>query len=224
MKILCIADIHGDRESVLRLRRYAIANKFENVLILGDFPDYDTFRNREKSLEEVRFVLDSLSNFRVLAIPGNCDTPEILNLFDEYGVNLHENIAVFNDTTIIGLGGSAPTPFDTPFEMEEKEIYEKLEKLLNGIKTERVVLAVHNPPLNTECDIMTPGVHVGSKAIRDIIERFQPEILLSSHIHESGGSTDTIGKTKVVNVGPLTHEMFGILHLNKDIDIELSEL
>ncbi|OYT41904.1 MAG: metallophosphoesterase [Candidatus Altiarchaeales archaeon ex4484_43] len=224
MKILCIADIHGDRESLLRLKRYAIDSKFENILILGDFSNYDTFRNREKSLEEVRFVLDLLSNFRVLAIPGNCDTPETLNLFDEYGVNLHENSVVFNNSTIIGFGGSAPTPFDTPFEMEEKEIYEKLEKLLNGVKTERVVLVVHNPPLDTECDITRLGVHVGSKAVRDIVEKFQPEILLSSHIHESGGSTDTIGKTKVVNVGPLTHEMFGILHLNKDIDIELSEL
>jgi len=224
MKILCIADIHGAREAVLKLKRYAIDNKFENILILGDFPSYNAFRNREKSLDEVRFVLDLLSDFRILAIPGNCDTPEILNLFDEYGVNLHEKSVIFNSTTIVGFGGSVPTPFDTPFEMEEKEIYEKLERLLNGVKTERVVLAVHNPPLNTECDIATLGIHVGSKAVRDIAEKFQPEILLSSHIHESGGSTDTLGKTKVVNIGPLTHEMFGILYLNRDINIDLGDL
>lgn len=224
MKILCIADIHGDMEAVLRLKRYAKDNRFENILILGDFTGRNAFRNREKSLDEARSVLDLLSTFRILAIPGNCDTPEILKVFDEYNANLHGRNLVFDDTTVVGFGGSAPTPFDTPFEMEEQEIYEKLEELMNGVKTERVVLVVHNPPLNTECDITKLGVHVGSKSVRDIAEKFQPDLLLSSHIHESGGSMDVLRKTRVVNIGTLSQGRFGILYLNKDIDIDLGEL
>jgi Icc-related predicted phosphoesterase len=224
MEILCIADIHGDREVVLRLKDYAKDDGFENILILGDFPGYGKFRDREKSLDEVRIVLNLLSDFRVMAIPGNCDTPEVLSVFDEYGVNLHEKSIVFDGITISGFGAAAPTPYNTPFEIGEDLIYEKLEKLLKEVETERIILAVHNPPSNTDCDITRLGVHAGSKAVRDIVEKFQPDILLSSHIHESGGSIDALGKTKVVNIGSLSHGKFGILHLDKDLDIKLGEL
>jgi Icc-related predicted phosphoesterase len=224
MEIVCIADIHGDIEAVLRLKRYIRDNNLESILILGDFVGHGSFRSVEKSIDDVRSVLDLLLDFRILAIPGNCDAPEILGVFDEYGVNLHEKSIVLDKTTIVGFGGSAPTPFDTPFEMHEGEIYEKIERLLSAVKTERVVLAVHNPPLNTECDITRLGVHAGSSAIREIAEKFQPDTLLSSHIHEAGGSEDLMGKTRVANIGSLAQGRFGILCLNNGIDINLGGL
>ena len=38
MKILCIADIHGDIEGVRKAKEYAEKNGIKDVLILGDFP------------------------------------------------------------------------------------------------------------------------------------------------------------------------------------------
>ncbi len=224
VEFLCIADIHGGREAVLKLQRYAEDNSFENVLILGDFPGHGAFGDRERSLGEVRFVLDLLCDFRVLAIPGNCDSLEVLSVFDEYGVNLHEKSFVFDDTTLIGVGGSAPTPFDTPFEFDENILYGKLERQLKEAETEKIVLAVHGPPIDTVCDLTGSGVHVGSRAVRDAALKFQPDIILSSHIHESGGSMDALGRTRVVNIGPLYNKLFGILQLNGDITINLCEL
>jgi Icc-related predicted phosphoesterase len=63
------------------------------------------------------------------------------------------------------------------------------------------VLISHSPPFNTSCDILWDGKHVGSKPLRRYIDRYQPIVVLSGHIHESPG-TDTIGKTLVVNPGP----------------------
>jgi len=40
----------------------------------------------------------------------------------------------------------------------------------------------------------------GSKAVRDAIEKFHPDILIHSHIHEAGGIEEKIGKTQVINV------------------------
>lgn len=224
MRILCIADIHGQRGALLELKSYAVANGFRHILILGDFPSYHSFRNPERSRDEVGFVLDSLTDFEVLAIPGNCDQPATLDVFEEYGVNLHEKSIVFGDTTLVGLGGSSPTPFNSPFEMDEEVIYEKLERLLQGVNSEKTVVAVHNPPYDTKCDIRASGEHVGSRAVRAVLEKFQPDALLCSHIHESGGSTDKLGKTVIANIGSLLDRRMGVLHLEDGVDIKLGVL
>ncbi len=50
-------------------------------------------------------------------------------------------------------------------------------------------------------DQVSPGVHVGSKVIRQFIERRQPLICFTGHIHEGIG-IDHIGHTVVINAGP----------------------
>ena len=47
------------------------------------------------------------------------------------------------------------------------------------------VLVSHSPPRDTRCDLTAMGTHVGSRALRGYIERHQPPLLLSGHIHES---------------------------------------
>lgn len=67
------------------------------------------------------------------------------------------------------------------------------------------VLVSHSPPRDTACDAIATGVHVGSRAVRAHVERHQPPIVLSGHIHESprvtGAYRDTLGRTVVVNPG-----------------------
>ena len=64
---------------------------------------------------------------------------------------------------------------------------------------------LHSPPRDTACDVMRGGSHVGSRAIRAFIERDQPPLVLSGHIHESpsvsGQWRDRIGATVTVNPG-----------------------
>ena len=44
-------------------------------------------------------------------------------------------------------------------------------------------------------------VFPGSSGVRKAIEKFHPDILLCSHVHEAEGIEEKIGKTKVINVG-----------------------
>ncbi len=46
----------------------------------------------------------------------------------------------------------------------------------------------------------SPYEHVGSTAVRTIIERYQPLVAVHGHIHESSGK-DKIGKTECFNPG-----------------------
>jgi hypothetical protein len=69
----------------------------------------------------------------------------------------------------------------------------------------RTVYVVHSPPFGTACDRIHGGAHVGSRALRAFLERTQPPLSLSGHIHESptvsGRFHDAIGRTRVVNPG-----------------------
>jgi Icc-related predicted phosphoesterase len=224
MKILCIADIHGDEDSVRGMRDFVENNGIDLVLILGDFPGYGVFRNRELSMAGVKSILDIIRDLNLLAIPGNCDHPEILDLFNELGINLHERVKELNGIKMVGFGGSSTTPFDSPFEISEEEIYARLRDLMESVKEDRVILALHCPPGDTNCDMTGEGAHVGSGSIRRIIEEFQPTLTVCSHIHEAGGSLDWIGETRVANIGMLSQGNIGIIETDEGIDIELKNL
>jgi Icc-related predicted phosphoesterase len=67
------------------------------------------------------------------------------------------------------------------------------------------VAVIHTPPFGTKCDVLFDGRHVGSKAVRGWIEKYQPLMTLHGHIHESpkltGTFFDRIGATTVINPG-----------------------
>lgn len=137
-----------------------------------------------------------------LAVPGNCDPKPILEVLGRHGVNLHAKSVRLGDITFVGLGGSNLTPFNTPFELTEAEIKEELERLSSTVD-ESWVLVTHAPPHETKVDRIEAGTHVGSKSVRQIIERKQPLVALCAHVHEAR-NTDELGRTLVVNPGQIS--------------------
>jgi hypothetical protein len=89
---------------------------------------------------------------------------------------------------------SPPTPFGTPNELSEDEIYDSLVRLPITSKT---ILLTHAPPLGT-FDMTSKG-NAGSSAILRIVEEKQPLALFCGHIHEHEGVAK-IGKTQVVKL------------------------
>jgi len=225
MKILCIADIHGELDSISKVGEFAKKLGIKNIIILGDFTGYGKFRDVKQNLNDAEYVLSALNNFNlnVLAIPGNCDSREILESFEKFNVNLHGRVKEISGIDFIGFGGSNLTPFHTPFDLSEKEIYNKLKEVININEKEKnkknIVLITHVPPKNTKCDHARSG-NVGSVSLRKIIEEFQPDLAVCSHIHECGGKTDRIGKTKIANIGTLHEMRCGIIDA-ENLDIEL---
>jgi len=90
-------------------------------------------------------------------------------------------------------------------EKENGTIEEDLRRLKKLSDPKKTVYVIHAPPFNTKLDIITTKAHVGSKAVRDFIEKEQPLLALHGHIHESpqmsGSWKDKIGKTMCINVG-----------------------
>ena len=88
---------------------------------------------------------------------------------------------------------------------EEGTIDEDLKKLKKLSDPKKTIYVIHAPPFNTKLDIVLDGAHVGSKAIRNFIEKEQPPLTLHGHIHESpkmsGSWIDKTGKSICINVG-----------------------
>jgi Icc-related predicted phosphoesterase len=84
-------------------------------------------------------------------------------------------------------------------------IAEALEDLARLSPPAQTLYMLHSPPRGTSCDLIAPDQHVGSRAIRAFLERHQPALSLSGHIHESPRVSalyrDTVGRTVVVNPG-----------------------
>jgi Icc-related predicted phosphoesterase len=58
----------------------------------------------------------------------------------------------------------------------------------------------HNPPFDTRTDRVSFNQPVGSHTVREFIEKYQPDVCVTGHIHESR-AVDRLGKTQIINPG-----------------------
>lgn len=214
MRILLISDVHGEFEKLVKIIDHVKDQKFDLVICNGDFTDMFTVPEGFSQTDIGELVLQKILSLGkpVFAIPGNHDPYETLDLLDEYDVNLHNKAKDFNSLSFIGWGG-APTPFNTKFEPTEEETKEHLERLITHVKGKDFVLVSHNPPYNTKVDKTEAGMNVGSKVIREFIEKNKPLLCVSAHIHEAGGQ-DHINKTKIFYPGPAFEGFYGIIEIS----------
>jgi len=167
------------------------------VIVSGDLTNFGGRDDAAKVIADVR-----RSCGRVLALPGNLDTADVIPYLEREGVALHGRGMLVDGIGIFGCGGSNITPFKTPTEFTEDEIYATLVRGYSEVRDVRPLLMIcHPPPFETRCDRIVGGRAVGSTAARRFIEEFKPDVCISGHVHESVG-TDTIGPTTILNAGP----------------------
>jgi uncharacterized protein len=220
MRALCVADIHGDRGALAKLRNAVSGMELDYVFLLGDYSR--GFKDAEENRRDVLGILDILSEHNVKAIPGNCDQPSSVALFERRNASIHNMVLKLPEANIIGFGGSNTTPFNTPIEFAEEKIAENLEALYAmADKSVKTVVLSHFPPKDTRCDLLPSGLHAGSSALRTFIMSKKPELVLCSHIHECGGQEDVIGKTRIINLGRLSEGRAYILTAEDALDVEL---
>ena len=108
-------------------------------------------------------------------------------------------------------------------EKEKGTIEEDLEKLKRLSDPKKTIYSIHSPPFNTSLDITYENEHVGSKSVRNFIEKEQPLLTLHGHIHESYGLSgswkEKIGNTACINPGK--NKISSVLNL---VIIDLEDL
>ena len=212
MKILAISDLHGELSE--NLLNYIKTNEIDIVIVSGDITNFGPGDLGEGLLNKI-----ANQNVKVFAIPGNCDPKDIFSYIDNSNaINIHNSIFEMDDIGLCGFGGSNATPFDTPLEYDENEIYGSLCELLPSINDKKVkILVTHAPPIDTFVDEIEGGAHVGSSSVRKIIEEYQPDIALCGHIHEAI-AVDKIGDTIILNPGHREDGNAGLIIISSEFD------
>ena len=193
MKIIALTDLHAKTSVISLLADQLKAAQL--VILCGDITHFG--REREMDAIMRRFLE---YNPNVLAVTGNCDYPEAENYLAERNLSLSARVKESGDFRIFGLSGSLPCPGRTPQEYAEEE-FEVLLDNISPAPDKPWIFVSHQPPFGTLNDQVSPGFHVGSKSIRKFIEKHQPVICFTGHIHE-GIAIDRIGDTVIVNPGP----------------------
>jgi Icc-related predicted phosphoesterase len=152
------------------------------------------------------------SGKKVFVMLGNDDfveLEEILLAEEQYGnlFYIHEQVHPLGRSQILGYSCVLSKPFRyRVWERSEDHIAKTLASLTAGLKTEEIVLSIHMPPHGTNLDMLEEGSqHIGSRAVRELLEERPFAIGLFGHVHEaflvSGSRHDYIGETPVLNPG-----------------------
>jgi uncharacterized protein len=116
--------------------------------------------------------------------------------------------------TMVSMGWTNPTPWDTHREAPEEELAVKIDAIVGRVPDmDRTIFNFHAPPYGTGLDeapaldstmrpkhggaVLEP---VGSTAVRQSILNYQPMLSVHGHIHESRGVAK-LGRTLTVNPG-----------------------
>ncbi|MDY6952801.1 MAG: metallophosphoesterase [Thermodesulfobacteriota bacterium] len=191
---IAVGDIH---DNVSQIGNVPAIREAEAVLISGDITNRGSWGKAEALLNEV-----GQRNPKILAQIGNMDTRQVEGLLDEKGFNVHGRATDLGfGVGLVGVGYSTPSPFGTPSEVSERQMRVWLDQAMEEARDfEHLILMVHNPPFNTRTDRVWSGQPVGSRAVRQFIEKHQPHVCITGHIHESR-AVDRLGRTQVINPG-----------------------
>ncbi len=195
MLIISFGDVHMRPE---RAKRIPEIRRADCVVVNGDL----TIRGGCAQALSVVAAISEL-NRNVYAQIGNMDEGEVDAMFSDMGINLNGRGVLVDEVGLFGLGGSPPTPFDTPSEFSERELEATLRKAYEDVKEARIrILFSHPPPIDTAVDRIHSGQHVGSSAVRRFLEETDCSACVCGHIHEAVG-TDRVGSALVLNPGML---------------------
>ena len=189
-------DIHEDISLVNEIPDLSAA---AGVIISGDITNRGGVREASQLLKVIYRL-----NPTIYAQIGNMDRAEITAYLDEKGWNIHATgKQLAEDIGIMGVGYSTPTPFRTPSEVPDSKLAQWLNRGYSQIKhLPKLILVAHDPPFGSKAADLPSGENVGNRSVMEFIQRIQPDVCLTGHIHEAA-SEEFIGKTKVVNPGML---------------------
>lgn len=206
MKILLTSDIHSN---VQRFREIVEKESFDVIFISGDLTNF-----KKSDVFAIDEVLSKLGA-ECYAVHGNCDYEEILN-YDLQSIRfIHGKSVKIDEISIHGLGGSLPTPFETPSEYPEKYFA----TLLENFKLSDFNVLISHSPAKGILDKTKHGMSIGSEEIAKRISKF--DIAVTGHVHERYGIQREKGL--VVNPGPATWGLYAILDL-KSMSVEMRRI
>jgi len=206
LRMLAFCDLHADGEAFDGLRMLAMNRDFDIAICAGDMTNRGPVSYAQELLE--------LFGSKLYFVHGNMDNAPVVEMLRTKPGYLHgrkENIGEWN---LVGIGGSNPTPFNTPSELSEMQIGAIMENV--GVD-ERTILISHPPPKGIFD--MVGNVNVGSEAVRTLIREKKPLMVLCGHIHEHEGQK-IVDETLVIKLGAAEQRRAAMITIDEQMDVK----
>ncbi len=218
MIVINIADIHGNAKPIPEIGE--ILSSADLILLSGDITHFGGEKEASQIIDLIRTY-----NSNILAVTGNCDKKEVDSYLESENIQIHGHHFEIDGISVFGAGGSLPCPSPTPNIYTENEYVEIFDSSTQEIEENLPTIMIsHQPPINTLNDTISTGAHVGSVTVREFIEKVEPLVCFTGHIHEAPG-IDEIGITKIVNPGPLGTRTYAYMEITDQIDtIEIRKI
>ncbi len=192
MKILAFSDVHGSEKALKRIKQKLAHEKIDLLICAGDITIF------EQGYVGIVRKLDEFG-IKTLIIHGNHESRETMKRLAENSKNLifiHKDPVRIGDYVFYGYGGGG-------FSFREPDFVKDSKKFLSFVKRgDKIVLVTHAPPYNTKLDMLWEDHHCGNKDIKTFIDKVNPVLAVSGHIHENAYVTYHHKKTILLNPGP----------------------
>lgn len=171
--------------------------------------------------------LTSKAKYGIVAVAGNNDKEEDQYILNTQGItNLHKMAIDIETFRFIGIEGSISHSRDgiivnnNGLTFPDSSVHLHLEQQCKG-RPRDIVVVSHTPPAGyLDSAIRFGNYSLGSPALTKFIRDTQPALVLCGHCHYSGGKTDKIGETLVVNAASddnnVRYTRIAIIELEKD--------
>lgn len=166
------------------------------------------------------------TGMRCFVCPGNDDMFEIdaviqqskqVQLVEGQIIQLDEHHEMLNS------GWTTPTPWKTHREESEDQLRQRIQVMIDQLKdVKNSIFNLHNPPYGSgldEAPELTADLRpayagrslmpVGSRAVLELIDKYEPLLALHGHVHEGKG-TRKYKRTLCINPGSMYEQ--GMLH------------
>jgi Icc-related predicted phosphoesterase len=214
LRILYVVDVHDRFGAVMDA--VTRATPIDVLVVGGDITTFGAPDDAERAIELWRPLVP-----RLLAVAGNCDSPEIDRRLVELGVSVDGSGVLLDGIGVFGVSAAPHSPLHTPYEVSDGELGRRAESGQADVAEASVrVFCPHAPPYGTSCDRLSSGEHVGSPALRAFVERTQPDVVLCGHIHESR-ATDLVGSSRIVNPGPVARGHYALVEVGDGVEATL---
>lgn len=204
-------------------------NKCKIFLIMGndDFKsNYPILKKYEKTagfkLAE-KETLKLTKEFNIIFYSYVPLTPFIFKDWEKLDLNKENELKTRKDIRLEGIKTKNNKTMKIKINLDKRidTIENDLRELFKKNKTKKIILVSHTPPYNTNLDLIQNKEHIGSRAIRKIIEKKQLPLTLHGHVHEtfevSGKFISQIGKS-ICATPSNNHETKKIAFLEFDIN------
>jgi Icc-related predicted phosphoesterase len=200
VRIQAAADFHGKQQRYRAFATEATRRAPDVVVLAGD-------------VNGSPYFYDMLRNLAMptLIVHGNMDDAIIgADVAANGGQFIHQKALSIEGVRFVGLGGGQPTTETIAHPTAHSKTP------LSNLKID--VLVTHLPPKGS-MDKMAMGRHIGSVAVRRVVDTLHPRVVICGHVHEHPG-WECLNETVVVNCSVGQSGVCTLIEFADDIQVE----